>query len=422
METLRTSEFAAFTHIMPGEADDWCASYARDTPRSIIFTGDSDLLLYAYQPEVVVMFFRDTHYLPKSDTRVYCPSSICTRLKLPSLLLLAYVLSEHRTKNMNDNIQIAQSYDAEAPGYIDFSRRYMYTLRGPAYIASSAEFNQILQTLDVRVSEFINQALISSEEVLTPDVYPPLLFEDPHEASAWKLGLDLRLLAYSLIMPESNTVVRESIRRAQDVAGQTHSVLSLETARQIGTELSASITTLITREELLVKQRWFLVALAIALGEIKVPHSFLVARVINGEFDETWAFVHLNARLQAVLYSLRFLKQCISVWLTIHHDDGETRIVVSKLANALQSFPSIADMFDIPGQNTTIREHDAPLHQAIKDVYASAGIEDEELFQEPKTKRQRKREKLRNRIKAQQSAPAPKSTNIFALLEQRTPQ
>lgn len=421
MESLRTTEYAEFTHIVPGEADDWCASYVRDFPRSIIFTGDSDLLLYDYQPEVYVVFFKDIHIPLKPDTPVYCPTSISKRLKVSSLLRLAYALTEHRSSSIQALVQVAQSYDAEAPGYLDFSRRYIYSMRGPTYIISGPSFNQVLQTLDVRLSEFIHQVLVSSETTPTPDVFLPLLFEDPNEASAWKLGLNLRLLAYTLIMPISNKVVREYIRRAQDVAVQAHSALSTGELRETCDDLLTTINTWIARDDFSIIHRWMLTALAISLGSFKIPHGLLTARVISGDFDNTWAFVHLNARIQAVLYSLRMLKQCITLWMANPDvKEEETHSVLSRLAGTLESLPSIPELFTIPGQASG--SNHADLLEAIKEIYQATGVEDQDLFEAPKTKRQKKREKKANKSASKPETTSVRNTNVFALLENRAPQ
>jgi hypothetical protein len=90
MEALRASEYAGATRIVPGEADDYCACYAQDNPRSIIFTGDTDLLLYDYPKDTLISFLKDGTNVPGPALKVYSPSQICQQLNLKSLVQLGY--------------------------------------------------------------------------------------------------------------------------------------------------------------------------------------------------------------------------------------------------------------------------------------------------------------------------------------------
>ncbi|KAF2016202.1 hypothetical protein BU24DRAFT_196648 [Aaosphaeria arxii CBS 175.79] len=420
MEALQLTKYAACTRIVPGEADDWCAYYAKKSPRSVIFTGDTDLLLFDYPPETVLIFFKDVLGLAISDLKAYSPSQLCQRLELKSLATLAYAITVDRWKTMNENIQVARTCDLSSDSYIDFSRRYQHIV-APSPTVEKTGITSALQCLDVRFSEFVHQALAPPE--LAPDVYLPLLFEDPNEASAWKLGLDVRLLAYSLVMPQPKKVVREYTRRAQDAAVQVHSLPVPDAARLVGANLLDTLAAW-SVPELTARQRWYLVSFRISTESIKPPHSFLVERVIQDDFDNTWSYVHLNARLQATLYSLRMLKQSIEIWSGIDHEHTDPTMceTIEALRGSLSTLPSIADLFGVPGQSSSPPETNADLHPIIKQVYQSAGIDREDLFEEPKSKRQRKREKERRRKeeRAQEGRREHSSSNIFSLLQQRS--
>jgi hypothetical protein len=90
-----------------------------------------------------------------------------------------------------------------------------------------------------------------------------------------------------------------------------------------------------------------------------------------------------------------------------------------KLKDALESLPSIADLFTVPGQSIKALSGDIGLIDTLKDIYARVGITDEKCFEEPKSKKKRKREKreANARNKIQKEEPKTIGSNIFAILE-----
>lgn len=429
MEEMRRSEFAQVTRIVPGEADDWCASHAKANARTIIFTNDTDLVVYDYPPEVLIMFFKDVGILPKPESKVYSPSKICQQLKLKSLVHLAYAIHIDRWKLFTENVREARQLDLESSQYLDFSRRYTDNAHFPPHLSSRPELDDPLQVLDARISEFVHQALSSrlnstKSKPLILSSFLPLLFEDPLQASAWNLGQDLRLLSYSLLASNC-VVIQEHKRKAQGIA--VHELVPY-TPREKETEAAkilAMMQVSSADQQLAQAQHWIFFGLQLALVDLKAPHILLMARVVTGDFDNTWAFVHLTACIQSVLYSLRMLKQCIPVWLALQplSSSPDFYKIIASIHETLKSFPPIDELFSIPGQNTALSANHPNLLDAIKDIYVAAGIEDEKLFEEPKSKRQKKREKREKKTKTQmqQQVPQQLSSNAFDLLSQNNP-
>jgi hypothetical protein len=428
MEALHATDFSSVTHNVPGEADDWCASYAKTNPRSIIFTGDTDLILYEYPPEVLVIFFKDVDILPASESKAFSPTGICQQLQLDSLIPLAYALHEDRWKPFSENVTQARTQNLESLQYLEFSKRYTNAVRTPTYLALNTALNASLQSLDVRTSEFVHQALAFSQTPtdhprqtpLALSAFPPFLVEDPFRTSAWTAGEHIRLLAYSLITP-TRFAVQEHRRKAQGVAVQE---LTPYQQTELHTKIVEVLDTLLpppSNQDLSPVLYWRLVATKIYLCDAKPPHIALMARVVSGDFDNTWAFIHLSAYLQATLYSLRMLKQCLPIWLALNGTHPASGLHKAA-TNILATVPSISDLFTVPGQAIESSWDEAVLLDAVRDVYKAAGVEDKQVFEEQKSRKQKKRDK-RQKAQARTNAQPSNSTsqglgnNVFAILD-----
>ncbi|KAF2660431.1 hypothetical protein K491DRAFT_711647 [Lophiostoma macrostomum CBS 122681] len=424
-EALRETDFASVTRLVPGEADDWCASYAKDRPRSIIFTGDTDLILYEYPPEVLVAFFKDLDILPKPEIKVHSPFRIGQQLKLSSVVHLAFAVYLDRWKPFMENVREARKINIKSAEYHRFSGRYLSKVQSPPYLSKQSFVAATLDMLDVRTSEFVHQVLSISataglDSPLCLTVFLPVLFEDPLQASAWNSGQNIRILAYSVFTLD-RLVIQEHKRKAQNVTAQAYTTLTHEElilrASNLAVVLEAARSTAITTPV----QYWITVALKLHVLASQPPHVSLATRGANGDFDNTWAYVHLNACIQAILYSLRVLKQCISVRLAMDRDKltSSSIEILTRLHESLHTFPAIAEIFTIPGQPKRICPNDVTSLEAVKSVYVSTGIDDRELFEEPKSKRQRKRDKRKRKADnpADVGTSQTYSDNAFALLD-----
>ncbi|KAF2797413.1 hypothetical protein K505DRAFT_322608 [Melanomma pulvis-pyrius CBS 109.77] len=428
MEALYLSEFAQVTRLVPGEADDWCASCANDNPRTIVFTSDTDLVLYEYPPECLIIFFKDVSLLPNPEFRAYSPITICKRLKLSSFIPLAYAIVQEPGKSLSENIEDAENCDLNSDAYLDFSKRYTTKIQTPSYVHNRPVVNVALQKLDVRVSEFVHQAL---GHILVPIIYLPFLLEDPHLAASWNLGEDLRILAYSLLSP-NRVAVQEYQRRAQSITVQEHTLYPLEKTQSTAVKLLDNISAWIqwTADVNLPRGLiWPLFGVSLTLAQLQYPPKVSrLAGVINGDFDNTWDFVHLTARVHAVSYSLRLFKQCIEVWLALYETNvsGGLHDIILRLNQALESFPTIADMFTIPGQpKKEVLADDGTLRQALTNMYAGSSIKvpDEHTSKKKRKQERKAREKdeKKNLVReAGAKKPGANVFNVFDVLDRRT--
>ena len=89
-EALLDSPFSSKTKTVPGEADDWCALHAKENAKSIIFTSDTDLVLYDYSFDTLIVFLHDADVA--TGIKAYSPDEISKQLQLKSLVNFAYAL------------------------------------------------------------------------------------------------------------------------------------------------------------------------------------------------------------------------------------------------------------------------------------------------------------------------------------------
>jgi hypothetical protein len=411
-EALKASSFASRTNIVPGEADDFCAVHARDTARSIIFSSDSDLLLYDYPPETLIAFVHEAE--PAAGLMAYSPHQIRDALKVKSLVALACAIQQKSSDKLKALVCDAQCINMNSALYLDFSRRYTVAVVAPTYPARDGN----LQDLDVRVSEFAHQALGDSPR---PVVYLPLLVEDPNQASAWTIGQDIRTLTYALLALPDSTV--------QEYRRKAHRISSHDISLSLTTDIATLLEQTESQVSALLKWAalkainstllWSLFAVSLVLAELNTaPSPQLVARVLNADFDNTWTFVQLSARIQSALYSLRILKQIVSVRLALdQHKSSNIDDVLTRLNTGLSSLPSIPELFIIPGQVPRVLADHESMKELVAEIYTAAGVlvTDPYLSKQKKKKTQGKRKKSRTKQKESFDA---RGSNAFALLDE----
>lgn len=413
-EALLDTPFATRTRIEPGEADDWCALHAKDYARSIIFTSDTDLLLYDYPAETLIVFFQDADVT--SGFKSYSPEQMRKRLQLNSIVQFAYAICREPSRTSDDLVRDARAVDLSSGTFLEFSGRYAGRRAVTSHFAKDSDTSLPLQKLDVRTSEFVHQALDKSS---TPLVYLPLLVEDPNQSSAWSSGQDFRQLAYSILAPSTSTI-HEYRRKAQGISVQE---LPCHTTDVSTSDMLAHINGVskwATDRNMPPLMMWPLFALSIVLLDSKTTPSVpVVLHMLNGDFDNSWDFVHLSARLQAVLYSLRMLQQVITVHQAIHELNSTANGgVVLQLAKLLASLPSIADTFTVPGQSRKVLAEPERLKSMVEEIYIASGVEipTEQVLSKKKKKQSREAERKKKKQEQRQQAK-PQASNVYSMLQ-----
>ena len=411
-EALQASNFADKTHLVPGEADDWCALYAKDNAQSIVFTSDTDLVLYDYCVDTLIVFLHDADM--SVGLKAYSPDQIRKKMQLRSLIPFAFVVREGPQDTSQDLTRNAQAVDRDSAQYIDFSNRYITQAVTPMPVSGTTGLPIKLPQLDVRVSEFVHQALEGSQN---PLVYMPLLVEDPILASAWNSGSDIRILAYSLLTHD-HMVVLEYRRKAQGIIAQEISTYSAANLPIPVAELAQQVSMLAEWAALKAispELFWPLFALSLVLAEGKSPPATsLVLRIVNGDFDNTWAFIHLTARMQAALYSLRMFSQIAKVWLALN-PAPVTKLhgSLSILSKQMQNFPRIPEVFCVPGQSKRVLTDHEKLRGLVDEIYKSVGAEVPAENISNKKKKRQAREADRKKRKVEQRQQVANAYNLL---------
>ncbi|RPA77506.1 hypothetical protein BJ508DRAFT_169890 [Ascobolus immersus RN42] len=214
-----------------GEADGVCAREALRTG-GVVITGDSDLLCFA-TPETLkqasdgkksewgVVMFKDILFSPASstaaetsglvlNTNVFHPRQISENLTIP-VLHLGYELDQtrHGTRNLHTLVKAAKERSHAGPSWTEFSAEY--ALPDPPPLPGSEAFKQRMERLPGRLSELVYQmpklrrfAFPPPQPNMkgrdqAPQIFHPLVWEDPTRFPAYDTALPLRTWAYSIL-------------------------------------------------------------------------------------------------------------------------------------------------------------------------------------------------------------------------------
>lgn len=378
---FRDADLSAITRIVPGEADPYCARDARER-NAVILTSDSDLLLYDLGTDGAVLFLK--HIVPIDDgigitlsLTQYRPRDIANRLKLPDLLGLGFVLSRGQYRSLPLVLEQLKVCDLSSEDFAAFTAPYSAAPLETPLLLPDTDNGPHLQLflesqLDPRVSELLQSfgipQLRPAPEALI--MYLPPLMDDPHRASAWTMSVTIRKMAVSLLclLDKSLETCTEFDRRGTRVTGTTEPLLRPETTAQaIASLLSDLRSPLGSIQDLPDTLKWRTRAARILLrtcreADKSMPSTDdLVDLITDKPRRMTWDVIHLQAQLQATLYSLRMLFQ-IAEFTSLQRTSGYTAAVKS-LVEALVDLPGIADLFDPVAM---LGEQRSPIEEKIR--------------------------------------------------------
>lgn len=353
-DALRSSNrYSSLTRLMPGEADAFCAQHLFQHGGTVL-TSDSDLLIHDLGKGRVV-FFRDIYLDGKS--RVACadfrPAEICTRLGLSSSSDSCRFAYERKSSPHSTLPQILRACKVpviDKVGYLHFCREYLDHEVAPSPLSTQGQPLPIA-TLDPRISELVLQF---SEEIIGEGVeeamkiFLPILVEDPTRGSSWEQSTPVRQLAYTATrwkIPGKLSTVQE-YRRVNNLAqkGRVVHLLPKEQAYAFSVGMLDLMTTLSITINPDSQAFWITLSLILDIRECSelgkqshslqvLQHAAKVAPVQTGKVQ--WDMIHFVAHLQAYFYSIRMLKQILSLDRTKPFDS------LGQLRTRLSSFPEI---------------------------------------------------------------------------------
>lgn len=366
----------------------YCAAAVRERG-GIILSNDSDLYAHDLGPNGAFVFLSSAELLANDEkasglSAQYCETirldvfrsqEIAQRLGLNNLQQLAYEYSRWRSQALPEAVGSAKRHQGnDHEGFESFLQDYNTepsALESQHFSSEAlARLSTYSQLLDPRISEFVCQ-LESKEEVATVEVYLLFIIEDPSRSSAWLVSSTQRSLAYSLCalwhdqsrIPKTEFV--EFQRRGSSYVAHEITLVSaadiLSFATTLQTQLQHFIHTFSDMPNPLI---WKVYALSETyhwyLNTSRTPPSpESMTRALTGRFAprSNWEDIHLEAQIQAVLYSLRMLKQILSYTLTAIAlplpDEPLTR-----LATALETLPPLAllmpSLYDLASQSKSL--------------------------------------------------------------------
>jgi hypothetical protein len=331
IDAIQQSEYVSITAVVPDEADPFCAGAACENG-GIILTSDSDLLVYNLGTHGAVTAFNQLELGSDDESSRKCavfrasvsqPSETAQRLGLDDLRQFSFELLRNPSTPLAELVKRARQPGPE-PLPFDASRQKTfsefckdYDLK--VYVETQGkDKSEDALFLDPRISELV---LTSSSE---PSIYLPSLMEDPSKTAAWNVSRDLRRFAYSChrsqISDSSLETVLEYCCRGQRLESELvpafskNKVLSYTDKFAAGLEnfkshfSSFSHVTIWRTFALSEVLHWY------SQTQKKAPSRNALAYSITGRTNNkiSWLDIHLSAQMQAVLYSLRILKQLLT--------------------------------------------------------------------------------------------------------------
>lgn len=320
--------------ILPGEADIQCAQTARLTG-SAVLTNDSDLLVHDLGPDGAVILLNSVQVLEGTQDlaeqeirglRIH-PHDVSRRLGIANIQRLAYTLSRNHKLNFVELLRRSKE-DFEAiersSEYFDFIQEYQAVID-----SSKPRGNRPhVQALDPRVSELFWQYEMPAVycQAGEPHFYLGMLHEDHSRRCAWEQGRIYRALGYSffnLSKPAAHRfpAIHEFVRRGGRIVAER---VTLSGARTVASDLSSIQRRLdLARTTFGCSAQgnfWVMFALSEiyrdSANAMTAPDAVQLERFLGKGFmgkTTDWADIHLLAQIQAVLYSVRILKQLLDV-------------------------------------------------------------------------------------------------------------
>lgn len=326
--------WAAVTVMIPGEADSECARTSKLTG-SAVLTNDSDLLLHDLGPHGSVLLLNSVELSEWNSRRPIesnikakrlSPKLLACRLGINNIHHFAYELLKNPRSGLSELIRRSkndQNSLEATPDYREFVEEYNCVSN------SQPVMIQLPQHIDSRISELFLQ-LFQLRGVhlpgFVPHMYLAILNEDHSRRCAWEDGHLYRVLGYSvfnLSFPATGRCefVDEHVRRGGRIAINRITLGDEEwitaEVRVLGERLNSMGA--VFDGDVSSPCFWTLFAISDIYGletttaVLKVEQlcRFLSLGYMGEKLE--WEDIHLHARINAVLYSMRILSQALEV-------------------------------------------------------------------------------------------------------------
>ena len=388
IESLASSRYKDRTCVVPGEADIYCASYVQQHG-GIVLSTDLDLIVHDLGIGGAFSFFKGIRSSRCKRCKGAClfatkslkPYQIAQQLGVSHVSRFAFELLRDPQVTLDDAIQRAQQ--PIQPKSDDKYERFRNTYPSFSNSPLPTTWDLSADLLDPRISEFIVQVESLSEKTIY--YYLPVLLDDPIGSSAWVCGTDLRLFSYSVMLPRHTArnlqiEILEHQRCGEDVNAIRVELMDQTTCNAFAKRINSRIQS-ISRLQAgsMTAASWRVfgavqVLLTYTEEQPNLPKGQILEQLLNELYKgdlQSWAGMCVYARLQAVLYSLRQVKQIL----------GRLRDLtapISELARELQSLPRLEVL--IPGYDEISDSFDiGSIQQPVESAFGNLALTDSTL-------------------------------------------
>lgn len=418
IDALKASDnYRDLVQLVPGEADEYCARHKYKATPACILTSDSDLLVHDLPGGTGVVFLRDIYTADDNalSCALFTPADISAQFEVPCTRL-AYERERLPQATLNQLRRICLEETPDDILFQRFCRQYIQTEKGSRKMPLNS------QCLDPRLSELAYQ--LSDGSSLEPDMFLPVLTENPSRRSTWEPSLALRAMGYSLaaqICKSRHKTLREH-RKIQNISQHkgTSVKLSPHAAKLSMTKFLSLLKRCAAYKRFENEPTWLLVCLAVDVQDhLKAEkRSCLLEMLRNPEKPSkksklhTWDITHVAAHFLATLYSFRLVDQfcrALPTGLLTDLPSGlqDLKQHISSILPPLADFPTVATIADLFQDAKMV----ASLHSRLDEMLGLADDEaegsDESVEQTPAKKKQKT---------GPASSEGRKTNNLFDLL------
>ncbi|KAM3421603.1 hypothetical protein BST61_g1990 [Cercospora zeina] len=434
-ELIRSTHYADITYVVPGEADPYCVAAAQIVPGDeistiAIFSDDADLLVYEACKRTTIVPFRDLSETEIGPTMIlqgdqYRPADIPKRGKSSteaSLVKPAFFMSVDYYCSLDKAVRLSANAELEdRDEFRAFARQFETAeeVHMLARVRQDIGWKKELTARDSRVSELFHQMKSHARGETSGPVraYLPFVMDDPTRATAWNVGVDVRLLSYSILLQNQHDSNVQEYRRSG--ARMSATLLDPLTGDELvsGTwRLASSVRK--TLEETAPEHgldwddAWRYLILQHVLAHLRhegvaMPTADDAVHVVLNREARKWQVLHLAAQYQAAFYSFRMLQQML-VGVATNAEANAT------LGRHLQSLPRISVFFH-DGSGSNGRREQQMWREALAQLFLSF-VDEEDV--EPGDGKQAKARKRAKKAHTMQAHDAGLTQNAFAMLDE----
>lgn len=329
------------TEVVPGEADPFCAQAVRDpvsgVPGALILMNDSDFLVHDLGQEGATAFLNQLEtYVDAGSIKgnkcetlrvsMFQNHHISQRLGLESTKRLAFEIKTNPSTTLKAAVRRAHSPSSDPDLLRGFLAEYSENawkedLPDHATNIAMLKNNKTNEYLDPRVSELVLQTTLERSE-RRMNICLPVLIEDPSRASAWNVTMLDRNVGYSCLQ------LCVGGRRVQEVCRKGDRVGTTKIDSWSEKETAAQASFMLTRIQdclgcynssaISPYGKWR----SYAVSQVYPPDISVEDRVAALKGNPTakvwsWEDIQLEAEIQAVLYSLRIVRQIFQYLISV---------------------------------------------------------------------------------------------------------